>query len=1014
VDTETYPVADELALGWYEGVGREASQERWAFAFSAKKDWRSKVRSDVEKIAKTNRSYKLVYFITNQFVKDSTRAEVEDALSREFSIDVRVLDRNWIVKCVFEHERLRLAIESLHIEGFGELSKRELGSQDTKRQAEMKELEERINDPERYKGVRYQLAEDCLQVALLARGLELSRMEIEARFERAEHVAMKVGHRQQMLRIAYNRAWTAYWWYGDIELFDNLYERVEELAVGSNQTTDIELMINLWQLLHVEVQRGRPGTSRRKLSKRTRTAKAELNRLAMSSQRPNNAHHARTIKLLMELAEALAKGRGVNGILTQLGSILKKSQGLAEYPVISTIHIIQELGMILASHAKYDELMEEVEEFIKRRTGDSVAGELHLTRGYQKLLAGKNYDAIRLLGKSQQELAVEEHMEEWIMSVAACGAAYERVGLLWAARSNLLIAINSSWSAYHKYGKLLPQTLALTQRIIWLELQLGRIPHVLEWIEVASLLAKSLLLNEEKQEKFINERTIQDQVLAIQFLRLSIWDSKWLNFLPSVLERAELSYSRMALLYVLGYEEYLRSENIISENDSPEEICDLFIRWRNQPASRDLLYQPDLLLSKKVTLRSNVLGCEVSIHAFNDHTSIYLAETILGALEALLATSLESVILPYRSELHISIEPSDFLAGLPKFETDETATGQTISIRHPRTLRRTNQDERGDFSAWLLDFLLHTTLQIGVVVDTDSFTERLAKSEHSIGRAMLITDIDIAVVNMIGSSPRFRLSDWKDDKSDIDYPMKRSLPWDHHLEAEGIDEREEWTLELGKGEIPESSFAIDNLKHKDRKIISLINIPLWDRAKWTAISFGFLPEDVLILGLGFENIEPAKHIFRKWIDRFGSVDEEDQLRISIIRGINRRKKANYRMMISTNLNAIRPSKGNQLHLVSRVHTMEPQNSDNLDGFLKNYKSVGRYVLLPAQYISETEFPDPDWDYAIGKHELIIRSAWEIGENDPDIAALQKGDLPIIPRNIKNPPIKRVLQRLSKT
>ena len=38
VDSETYPVADKLALTWYSGIGREASSERWAFAFSAKKD----------------------------------------------------------------------------------------------------------------------------------------------------------------------------------------------------------------------------------------------------------------------------------------------------------------------------------------------------------------------------------------------------------------------------------------------------------------------------------------------------------------------------------------------------------------------------------------------------------------------------------------------------------------------------------------------------------------------------------------------------------------------------------------------------------------------------------------------------------------------------------------------------------------------------------------------------------------------------------------------------------------
>lgn len=30
VDSETYPVADNLTLTWYSGIGREASVQRWA------------------------------------------------------------------------------------------------------------------------------------------------------------------------------------------------------------------------------------------------------------------------------------------------------------------------------------------------------------------------------------------------------------------------------------------------------------------------------------------------------------------------------------------------------------------------------------------------------------------------------------------------------------------------------------------------------------------------------------------------------------------------------------------------------------------------------------------------------------------------------------------------------------------------------------------------------------------------------------------------------------------------
>src|SRR5690606_6658493 len=78
VDAETYPVADDLSLGWYVGTGREAASERWAFAFSAKKDWRPKVRSDIEKIGATGRGYAKAFFVSNQFIPDRVRAEVED------------------------------------------------------------------------------------------------------------------------------------------------------------------------------------------------------------------------------------------------------------------------------------------------------------------------------------------------------------------------------------------------------------------------------------------------------------------------------------------------------------------------------------------------------------------------------------------------------------------------------------------------------------------------------------------------------------------------------------------------------------------------------------------------------------------------------------------------------------------------------------------------------------------------------------------------------------------------
>lgn len=68
VDTETYPVSEEIAELWYEGNSGQSARERWAFAFSAKKAWKGKVKADVAGIAGTQRGYTRVYFITSRYV----------------------------------------------------------------------------------------------------------------------------------------------------------------------------------------------------------------------------------------------------------------------------------------------------------------------------------------------------------------------------------------------------------------------------------------------------------------------------------------------------------------------------------------------------------------------------------------------------------------------------------------------------------------------------------------------------------------------------------------------------------------------------------------------------------------------------------------------------------------------------------------------------------------------------------------------------------------------------------
>ena len=1011
VDTETYPVSDEIALRWYEGIGQRASQERWGFAFSTKKDWKTKVRSDIQKIVDTNRGYKRIIFITSQFIEDRTRAKVQDELTEKHKVDVTIFDRSWLVKCIYEHDRLRLAAETLNITGYDETATKEAGPDDVRRQAELKELEENINDPDRYKGVEYQLVEDCLQAALLARGLELPRLEVDGRFKRAERFAEKVGYQEQKLRVFYNMAWTAYWWYEDYKEFNTLYTRVQELARDSIQASDLELLSNLWQLMHTAINAGALQPEESSFKERTETLKSQLQNVAKNTQRPNNALHAKSLSLLIDLSQTLLKRKNIDRILLDIKTLLEKSVGFSEFPVTPITQIIQELGEFITDNPKYDELLEVVIRITEKRASESEAGNVLLTRGQQKLSAGKKYDAIKLLGRAQQKLAMEESKKEWIMAAAACGVAYEGIGLLWAARSNLLMVTSLSFTEYMKQGKLPPHTLLLAQKLVWIELQLGRIPHVLAWMEFASLIASHLLLDEDRKEKYLEERRIQDGVLGILLLKADISTLKWLDFMPSVLESEDLIGSWMALLYALGYEDYLRSEKIIPDEESSGDVLNSFLQWIDQPASQDLPDQSELLLESTVTFHSFVLGCDVKVEADNNSTSIYLAEMILGALEAFLATSFDSEIMPYRSQLQIVVKPSDFLSGLPEYEEDEAGVAKII-VKHPKELVRKTQKDRDSFHSWLQEFIVHMTFQIAMVSDADSFANRLIKNEAGIGRAMIFAEVDIAMGNLFGDTPKLSITDWKPESINESFPYKREVPWFTGLLKEPT-EKEQSPVKFGEGDAPEGLFGIDNLKHKDRQVVSLINIPLWDKAQWRATAYICFPDQIPMIVLGFKDIEAGKLIFKEWKNRFGDVDEKEELRISVVTGIDKKNPGHYTVVVSANHELLDRSKYNHFVMVSRMQTMEAPDLKNLNNFLKVYEKTGRYRLIPGSFTSENSLDEPIWDLWIGKEKLIVRPAWQIGQNDPDVVAIRETIDPIIPNDVKNPPVLQALQRFSK-
>lgn len=212
VDSETYPVAEGLTLSWTVGTPTKAADERWGFAFSAKKTWRPKLKSDIAKIAATGRGYTKAFFVTNQSVRDKARSKVEDQLRAEHGLDVHVLDRTWILNSIFEYDLQHLALEDLKLSANIRRSVR-TGPNDLRREQRLQELEGQIQAAIQDRDLTPRLVDDCLTAAELARGLDWSRKRLLPLFERAERIAEQVGTRRQRVEVAYQWAWTLLYWF---------------------------------------------------------------------------------------------------------------------------------------------------------------------------------------------------------------------------------------------------------------------------------------------------------------------------------------------------------------------------------------------------------------------------------------------------------------------------------------------------------------------------------------------------------------------------------------------------------------------------------------------------------------------------------------------------------------------------------------------------------------------------------------------------------------------------------
>lgn len=1013
VDSETYPVAEQLAVGWYEATNRKAASERWAFAFSAKKKWRPKLNADVAKIAETKRGYVKVHFITNQYVPDKRRAQAEDALSARYGFEVRVYDRTWLERSVLDHGLEDIAIAILGVTETIK-AKRIVGSHDAAREQELEAAELRMAKSLASANPGPAVADDALLAALKTRGLERRREEVDGKFLRARDLAKRFGSRSLQLRVEYEWAWTTFWWYEDVSRFTELLDAAESIAVGSESPYHVELLSNLWICLQASVAQGRAEKNAVSLGHHTEVLLGELERLATQRTRAGVSAYARTMKLQVDLLRGATEPRAA---FDELRRTIKKAEKLVGYPIEKFVGMIIELGDVAEGLDGYEEIFEMAVNVSARRKGEVRAAKLLLDRGQRLLLRNEPYKTIAVVGAALVRLYKHESLDDMVRALYLCGAAYEAVGLYWAARGALVNAASLATNEYWMFGRITEPQVKCADRLRWLELGLGRLPQLMAWHELYFALEGALAQKGEKNASGVDAGPdFFDPILGIRFLQAELSDLHQLEALPDRLDRMGLFLASSSLLYALGHDSELPDEMRSGEPDTDREKA-FFRQLRDQPASKQLRQSLVLGSDPSVTLESVVLGCRVRTSAENRVPCVEIGESLHAALESLLSTALSTDVIAREASVRITIHCSEF-GDAPigwRIVEDEGQLQFFVTCRQfsPHNMALSEQQQ---VKAKVSEIIVAVLGRILMSRNIDAVLRKLLRDERALERSLSFTGSFVTVGNVLGHKQKGSITEWI-DKNDRRFELRRPEVWDKtDRDARAIEAKESTRgpLTTPKGGEPPPAL-LDRAKavtHNDIEVSAVIRMRLWDGARWLATGYLTVPGNPMppVVFLLFENGKEATQIFEAWRSEIGHTDTERRIYLSFVRGISRADPNAYRVVIGGDPRRTFERTEAKLSVAMfRIQEMRPVTSENLERFLAAYGESERFLLAPAIVFRGESEPRIAHSLAIELRDAHVTEAWQVGRHDPSACAIYADDDPVIPETGAPAPVVELLE-----
>lgn len=570
----------------------------------------------------------------------------------------------------------------------------------------------------------------------------------------------------------------------------------------------------------------------------------------------------------------------------------------------------------------------------------------------------------------------------------------------------MIFALDRVLYEFSKTGQPTPQALPLLRKLIWIELQLGRALCALIWVDWLNVLSHAVELDDATRQNLEKEFWMMDAVFGILLLRTRFSDLPSLDRMAALLEKHGLHMSRGATLFALGYEDAFRSEY---KEDG--DLDDIFSKWLEQPAAADLPVEAEWHLGRLVTMRTVIIGCEIELAAENRTTSILLGEVILAFFESLFSTVIRlRGHYALRPNLKIEVKQSEYAKPPFSHRIVEDDCGETHIVVAHTAVFQDLPSFNTDYQNALCDLLLALINELQMQFSKESLEEIFA-NQRAMDRAMFSAQSLIAITNILTFKPKYHVADWVDEELTESLMLTRAEPWNKVVIQVNKQDRDNGDApKYADGPPPEGMFGVDALKHRDLRVYSPINMPLWDKARWRGLGFAIWPGSPPVpeLALMFENLEAGVKIFRGWNKRLGKIDQGEWICLTIITGTDKNHPAHYRVAISVNSNLLF-QEGKQSAFVVRMQDMTPTDSTNLNRFIELFEKTGYYRLSLGQMVDRQMTPYNGNEFSIEKRKLRIVPAWQIGPNDPVISALGGIEEPIIPPEISDPPFIMALE-----